>query len=110
MKISEVTKEQYKQLCPISWSKCNRDEKMLEYKIQRAADLGKVTHTYNNGCKVIRYHYFNLLADGNEIMTMWQDRSSKPYDVNEKRKLNYKPKVKKEQATKQFGFLQRLFG
>lgn len=110
MEINGFTKGQYKQLCPISWRKCNGDEKSLEYKIKRAVDLGKVTYTYKNGCKLIRYYYFNFLVDDKEIMTMWQDKSQEPYLVTEKQKMEYKPKIKKEQKIrKRLSFLRRLF-
>lgn len=83
LKISGVAKGQYKQLCPYSWHKCNGDHKLLEYKIKRAADLGKVTHTYSNGSRIVRYYNLNLLVSGNEVMTIWYDKSYPRVGIDE---------------------------
>lgn len=96
MKISGVAKGQYKQLCPLSWAKCNGDENTLLYKIQRAADLGKTVYTYKNGCKIKRYYYLNILVDDKEIMTIWKDKSTKPYFVSDKRKNKHREKHHKQ--------------
>lgn len=86
MNISGVVKGQYKQECPNSWEKCNGNESLLEYKIKRAVELGKVAHTYKNGAKIVRYHSKNFLIDDSEIMTMWTDKNTKPVAVSEEMK------------------------
>lgn len=93
LKVSGVAKGQYKQLCPLSWSKCNKNEKTLVYKIRRAVDLGRETHTYSNGCKIVRYYYHNFLVSDSEIMTMWKDESRQPHNVSEQQKQLHKKKV-----------------
>lgn len=89
LKINGVARGQYKQLCPRSWSKCNGDESELSYKIRRAVKLGTETYLYRNGCRIIRYHNLNFLIGDNEVMTIWRDYSTPPYDVSEELKVSY---------------------
>lgn len=103
--ISGVTKGQYKQLCPLSWKKCNNDHTLLNFKIRRAVKLGKHVHTYSNGCKIIRYHSHNFLISDGEVMTMWTDISREPHTVSEASKQMYqKPYYSREI------FIQRPLG
>lgn len=85
MIISPIVKNQYKQLCPNSWNKCNGDEEQLQYKIKRASELGKVVHNYENGSIVIRYYFLNFLVDkkNNIVMTMWKDKEVPKFDIEE---------------------------
>jgi hypothetical protein len=75
LKVNGVAKGQYKQLCQLSWGKCKGNENLLVYKIRRAVDLGTKTHSYNNGCTIVRYYSLNFLVGSNEIMTIWRDDS-----------------------------------
>lgn len=90
LKVSGVAKGQYKQLCPLSWDKCKGNEYMMLYKIRRAVDLGKQTHKYQNGCRIVRFHHLNFLVDQNEIMTIWKDDSRPRVAVNETLKALHK--------------------
>lgn len=98
LRISGVTKGQYKQICKYSWHKCNGNEGELSYKIRRAVNLGKQTHVYRNGCQIVRYYYLNFLISEDEIMTMWSDHSCPPYEVSERTKHLYDSLRKNKQA------------
>lgn len=89
LKISGVARGQYKQLCPFSWEKCKGSEPLLSYKIRRAVNLGLKTHTYFNGCRIIRYYYLNFLVSDKEIMTIWKDTTREQYHISENKKRLY---------------------
>lgn len=90
LKVNGVARGQYKQLCPMSWGKCNGNEGLLAYKIRRAVDLGKETYTYSNGCKIIRYGALNFLVSRHEIMTVWVDNSRPVVVVADEEKALHK--------------------
>lgn len=89
LEVSKIARGQYKQLCQMSWNKCDNNEGLLVHKIRRAVNLGNKTYEYSNGDKVIRYYYHNFLVNEDEILKMWFDRSRNPFNVSEGIKRKY---------------------
>lgn len=91
MRISPVTRRQYRHFCKTSTNKSNRDFNIIDYKIRRAVDLGKTTFTYRNGSRIVRYFHLDFLVSANnkEVMTMWEDYGRKPHLVDELVKIEY---------------------
>lgn len=108
LKVSGVAKGQYRQLCPFSTEKSEREHVSINYKIRRAVSLGKVVHSYNNGCKIIRYHNLNFLSDNKEIMTIWRDDTTERYDVDKQVKELYDEIFREKNYTQED--LRRVLG
>lgn len=88
-KVTSLALKQWRQLCPNSVLKTPTD-KELKQKIKRACFLGQRSYVYKNGCYVVRYYYLNLLlSEQNEIMTVWQDKTTPPVYVKDELKKEY---------------------
>lgn len=87
MAVSRIAIGQWKQLCR-DYGKCNDDE-LITKKVIRAFTLGQITHIYENGNIIKRYHDLNLLESDGEIQTIWRDSTSPSVFVDERLKLKY---------------------
>lgn len=84
MKISKQARINYMEHCPLSTMKCeSRSE--IDYKVLRAAELGKLILQYGE-YKVVRYYCLNLYIENREVMKIEKDIKRKVVHISEKSK------------------------
>lgn len=86
MKVKSKVIEQYKELCPFSYAKCESLTD-VEYKIKRAVQLGTHIATFE-GDKYIQYYYNCFVVKGNKVIHMFKNMD-KYIDVRESVKTAY---------------------
>ncbi|WP_211747913.1 hypothetical protein [Paenibacillus sp. Marseille-Q4541] len=88
MKISKSVIEEYKVMCPASAQKSGTDE-IIEYKIRRAVDLGKVVDIRGEEFH-IQYFYNIFVRKNNSVVKMYKSNSNDRYiNVSERVKQKY---------------------
>jgi hypothetical protein len=92
VKVSGVARGQWYNLT----KKKEKDVKMVNYKIERAVKLGQIAHVYPTGEYIVRYYNLNIMVNGDDILTIWRDRSRPMVNVLEKSKKMYDKAFKPE--------------
>ena len=87
MKISKQVRNKYQVLCPNSTSKCNSFAE-IDYKIQRAANIGM--KTISSDGTLVGYHNLAFLIEDNVITDMWKLNESEGYIyISNRNKVKY---------------------
>lgn len=86
LKVKSSVIDQYKELCPLSYSKCDSLTD-VEYKIKRAATLGTHIATFDEA-KHIQYYNLCFVVKENKIIHMYQN-PDKYIEVRESVKWAY---------------------
>jgi hypothetical protein len=104
LRVSNNAIKNYLSVCPTSSRKSQYDERIIAYKIRRAAELGRLMTSRSNGTIVIGYYNINVIIHKDEVAGVVRKKhgSNKRLDkyvfVSEKVKKRYdrenKPKFK----------------
>ncbi|ASA22575.1 hypothetical protein [Paenibacillus donghaensis] len=90
MKIKQLVREQYQELCPYSAHKCDTYDQ-IDFKIKRAVETGRVTNTYPY--RIVQYHNLQFVVSGDTVVNM--SKNSDYAYVSEDRKQSYERKFYK---------------
>jgi hypothetical protein len=88
VKISNIVREKYIEICHKSSFKCDTYAD-VEYKIERGVRLGTITEFRRNGQNVYGYYNLRFVTENDTVIDMYVDMDGKCFEVSEKIKNTY---------------------